>query len=106
MPLWANRFGAVALVVTLALAGVVYSVDGVALKLAVGAWASAPPEDPAAHFASVEAIRWLEWGGRRYYSFTLGLALVLLARRRHTCSQGVGRLETCFGKMSHIQEAD
>jgi len=65
---WAGRFGAVAAVVTLALYGVLQAVDGVALKQAVDAWASAPEVEKAARFASAEAIRWLEWGVRSYQS--------------------------------------
>ena len=64
---------------TLALYGVVLAVDGVALKQAVNAWASAPEAEKAARFASAEAIRWLEWGTRSYANFTLGLALLLFA---------------------------
>ena len=64
---------------TLALYGVVMAVDGVALKQAVNAWASAPDAEKAARFASAEAIRWLEWGARSYQDFTLGLALLLFA---------------------------
>ena len=51
--------------------------DGVALKQAVDAWASAPDAEKTARFASAEAIRWLEWGVRSYQSFMLGLSLVL-----------------------------
>jgi len=54
-------------------------VDGVALKQAVDAWVSAPAAEKAARFASAEAIRWLEWGTRSYYSFMFGLSLVLFA---------------------------
>jgi hypothetical protein len=57
---WAGRFGAASAVATLALYGVVMAVDGVALKQAVNAWASAPDTEKAARFASAEAIRWLE----------------------------------------------
>src|SRR3954453_4507738 len=39
---WAGRFGAASAVATLALYGVLQAVDGVALKHAVDAWASAP----------------------------------------------------------------
>jgi hypothetical protein len=39
---WAGRFGAASAVSTLALYGVLQAVDGVALKQAVNAWASAP----------------------------------------------------------------
>ncbi len=77
MPAWANRFAAVAAVVSLALAGVVYAVDGVALKQAAHAWANAPEAEKAARFASAETMRWLEWGSRSYQTFMLGLALVL-----------------------------
>jgi hypothetical protein len=78
-PRWLGFFGAVAAGVALALAGVVYAVDGVALKQAVDAWVSAPAAEQAARFASAEVIRWLEWGTRSYQSFMFGLALVLFA---------------------------
>ena len=76
---WAGRFGAASAVVTLALYGGVLAVDGVALKQAVNAWASAPEAEKAARFATAEAIRWLEWGMRSYESFALGLAVILFA---------------------------
>jgi hypothetical protein len=76
---WAGRFGAASAVATLALYGVLQAVDGVALKQAVNAWASAPDAEKAARFASAEAIRWLEWGVRSYQNFALGLALFLFA---------------------------
>jgi hypothetical protein len=78
-PHWLGFFGASAAGVALALAGVVYAVDGVALKQATDAWLSAPAAEQAARFASAEAIRWLEWGTRSYQSFLSGLALVLFA---------------------------
>src|SRR5207248_2818282 len=78
-PGWANRFGAVSAVVALALYGALQAVDGVALKQAVDAWASAPDAEKAARFASAEAIRWLEWGVRSYQSFMLGLSFILFA---------------------------
>ena len=73
------RFGAAAATATLALYGALQAVDGVALKQAVTAWASAPEAEKAARFASAEAIRWLEWGLRSYQNFALGLALLLFA---------------------------
>ena len=76
---WANRFGAGMAMVSLALAGVVYAVDGVALKQAADAWVSAPAAEKAARFATAEGIRWLEWGSRSYNNITFGLALVLFA---------------------------
>ena len=64
---------------TLALYGALQAVDGVALKQAVNAWASATDAEKAARFASAEAIRWLEWGVRSYQDFALALALLLFA---------------------------
>jgi len=63
--------------VTLALYRALQAVDGVALKQAVDAWASAPEAEKPARFATAEAIRWLEWGTRSYESFMFGLTLVL-----------------------------
>ena len=51
-PRWLGFFGAIAAGVALALAGVLYAVDGVALKQAVDAWASAPAAEQTARFAS------------------------------------------------------
>lgn len=76
---WLGIFAAVSAGVALALAGVLYAVDGVALKQAVDAWASAPAAEGAARLASAEAIRWLEWGTNSYWNFMQGLALVLYA---------------------------
>jgi hypothetical protein len=50
-------FGAIAAGMALVLYGVFEAVDGVALKQAVNAWASAPAAEKAARFASAEAIR-------------------------------------------------
>jgi hypothetical protein len=71
--------GAVAAAATLALYGVLQAVDGVALKQAVNAWASAPEAEKSARFASAEAIRWLEWGMRSYQDCAMALALLLFA---------------------------
>ncbi|MPR10028.1 DUF4386 family protein [Microvirga tunisiensis] len=79
MARWAGCFGAASAVAALALYGVLQAVDGVALKQAVNAWASAPDAEKAARFASAETIRWLEWGLRSYHDFALGLALLLFA---------------------------
>jgi hypothetical protein len=75
--LWLNRMGLVAAAAALALYGVLQGVDGVALKQAVNAWASAESGDKGARFASAEAVRWLEWAVRSYQSYVFGLALVL-----------------------------
>jgi hypothetical protein len=74
-----SRFGAATAVAALGLYGVLQAVDGVALKHAVNAWASAPAAEKAARFASAEAIRWLEWGMRSYQDFVMSLALFVLA---------------------------
>jgi hypothetical protein len=74
-----SRLGAASTTATLALCGVVLAVDGVALKQAVSAWATAPEAEKAARFASAETMRWLEWGTRSYENFTLGLAVLLAA---------------------------
>ncbi|MEY9586580.1 hypothetical protein [Sinorhizobium fredii] len=76
---WAGRFGAASAVAALALYGVLQAIDGVALKQAVDAWASAPDTEKTVRFASAEAIRWLEWGMRSYHDFALGVALLLFA---------------------------
>jgi hypothetical protein len=78
-PRWLGFFGTIATGVTLALEGVLYAVDGVALKQAVDAWASAPAAEQAARFASAQAIRWLEWGANSYSNIMLGLTMVLFA---------------------------
>src|SRR5215203_2363853 len=79
IPGWVGRFAAVSVVVALALYGVVQAVDGVALKHAVDAWASAPESEKATRFASAETMRWLEWGTSSYQTFMFALALILLA---------------------------
>ena len=78
-PAWIARLAALVAAVTLALYGVLQAVDGVALKQAVDAWASAPDAEKAVRFASAEAIRWLEWGVRSYQSFMLGVTFLLFA---------------------------
>ena len=78
-PRWLGFFGTIAARVALVLYGVQMAVDGVALKQAVDAWASAPAAEQATRFASAEAIRWLETGTASYQNFMFGLALVLFA---------------------------
>jgi hypothetical protein len=79
IPRWVGLFGTVSAGVALALAAVAYAVDGVALKQAADAWASAPAAEKATRFADAETVRWLEWGLRSYLDFVFGLALVLMA---------------------------
>jgi len=73
---------------------VLQAVDGVALKHAVNAWASAAEPEKAMRFVSAEGIRWLEWGMRSYHSFLFGSALiisgmVILATRRVSRTIGI-----------------
>jgi hypothetical protein len=56
------RFGLAAAATTGASFTILQAVDGVALKRAVDAWASAPPDQEVAAFAAAEAIRWIEIG--------------------------------------------
>jgi hypothetical protein len=74
-----NRFAAASAVVAFALNGILYAVDGVALKQAVDAWVSAPASEQPANFAVVQGIRGVEWGIRSYVFLATGLTLVLFA---------------------------
>ena len=75
--LWLNRLALLLAGIGLALYAVLQAVDGVGLKQAVNAWASAPNGDKAMRFDAAETIRWLEWAVRSYHSFVFGLALVM-----------------------------
>jgi hypothetical protein len=75
--LWLNRFALLSAGAAMALYGVLQAVDGVGLKQAVNAWASAANGDKAVRFAAAETVRWLEWAMRSYHSFVFGLALIL-----------------------------
>jgi hypothetical protein len=74
---WLNRFALLSAGAAMALYGVLQAVDGVGLKQAVNAWASAADGDKAMRFAGAETVRWLEWAVRSYQSFVFGLALLL-----------------------------
>lgn len=76
---WWARIGAGAAIAALALYGALQAVDGVALKHAVDAWASAGDAESAVRFANAETLRWLEWGMRSYHDYALGLALLAAA---------------------------
>ncbi len=79
VPGLAARLGVVLGGVALALSALRMLVDGVVLKRAVDAWASAPDTEKAARFASAEAARWLEEAAASYQYFVLGVTLILLA---------------------------
>jgi hypothetical protein len=78
MARWAGRLGAASAAAALALYGALQAVDGVALKQAVNAWASAPDAEKTTRFATAEAIRWLEWGLRSYQDVAMALTLFLV----------------------------
>ena len=73
----AAPFGLAAAVATAASFTVLQAVDGIALKRAVDAWASAPAAQKAAAFAAAEAIRWTEIGMNSLSFFFAGLTLLL-----------------------------
>ena len=53
------------------------AVDGVALKWAVDAWASAPADQETAAFAAAQALRWTEYALQSFSNILLGLTLIL-----------------------------
>ena len=71
------RFGLAAAVTTAASFTILQAVDGVTLKLAVDAWASAPAAQEGAYFAAAEVVRWTEIGINSLSYFLLGLSLFL-----------------------------
>jgi hypothetical protein len=56
---------------------VLQAVDGIALKRAVDAWATAPPPQETAAFAAAEAVRWIEIAMNSLSFFLAGLTLFL-----------------------------
>jgi len=71
------RFGLAAAVLTLASITMLQAVDGVALKWAVDAWASAPADQETAAFAAAQALRWTEYALQSFSNILLGLTLIL-----------------------------
>jgi hypothetical protein len=70
-------FGLAAAVTAAASFTVLQAVDGIALKRAVDAWASAPADQESAAFAAAEAIRWIEIAMNCLSYFLAGLSLFL-----------------------------
>jgi hypothetical protein len=70
-------FGLAAAVTTAASFTVLQAVDGIALKQAVDAWASAPSAQKGAAFAAAEALRWTEIAMNSFSFFLAGLTLFL-----------------------------
>ena len=70
-------FGFAAAVTSAASFTVLQGVDGIALKRAVDAWASAPADRETAAFAAAEAVRWTEIAMNSLSYFLAGLTLFL-----------------------------
>ena len=70
-------FGLAAAVTTAASFTVLQAVDGVTLRYAVDAWASAPSAQKPAAFAAAEVARWTEIGMNSLSYFLAGLTLFL-----------------------------
>jgi len=66
-----------ATVATAAVWAVLQGLDGVGLKQAVDAWASASGAEKQIRFANAENVRWLEWGFQSYFRLLLGLTFML-----------------------------
>jgi hypothetical protein len=73
-----TRLGAAAAIAAAAAFAVLQAVDGVALKHAVDAWASASAAQNGPRFATAEAVRWVEWGVNSYFRVLFGGALGLI----------------------------
>src|SRR6478752_396067 len=104
--LWLNRFALVTAGAAMALYAVLQAVDGVGLKHAVDAWASAQPGDKAVRFDAAETIRWLEWAVSSYHSFVFGLALLMFGLAialLHRIPRPIGYLMTLSGACYLIQ---
>src|SRR5215216_968159 len=71
------RFGLATAITTGASFTILQAVDGIALKRAVDAWASAPPDQEVTAFAAAEAIRWIEIGVNSLAFSLVGLTLVI-----------------------------
>jgi hypothetical protein len=73
----AARFGLAGAMLTGAAVTMLQAVDGVALKWAVDAWASASADREVAAFAAAEAVRWTKYSLQSYSNILLGLTLIL-----------------------------
>lgn len=71
------HLAAAATVATAASWAVLQGLDGVGLKQAVDAWASASRAEKPILFANAEVIRWLEWGFQSYFRVLLGVTFAL-----------------------------
>jgi hypothetical protein len=72
-----SPFGFAAAVTTAASFTILQAVDGITLRYAVDAWASAPAPQKTATFAAAEVARWTEIGVNSLSYFLAGLTLFL-----------------------------
>ncbi len=72
----AARFGLVASLLTASTFTMLQAVDGVALKWAVDAWATAPAATRESLFAAAMSLRWTEYAIQSYSNMLLGLTLL------------------------------
>jgi hypothetical protein len=100
-----DRLALVAATNTIAAIVIDMAVDGIALKHAVDAWATAPPAERAMRFDAAEVVRWLEWSANGFFKILLGLTAAAfgaaLARRgmraRGSIAIGAGLLLVAAG---------
>jgi hypothetical protein len=71
------RFGLAAVLLTAAAIAMLQAVDGVALKWAVDAWASAPADQEPSALSAAMGLRWTEYALQSYSNVLLGLTLLL-----------------------------
>lgn len=72
-----ERFGLAAVLLTAAAIAMLQAVDGIALKWAVDAWASAPADQEPAALSAAMGLRWTEYALQSYSNILLGLTLLL-----------------------------
>jgi hypothetical protein len=85
LDLWLARTGAALAIASLAMYGVLQAADGIGNKQVDKAWVAAEGPQRAVRYATAEAMRWLEWGLSSYYSYTAGLALLVVGLAVAVC---------------------
>jgi hypothetical protein len=69
--------GVAAATASIAVAAVLQAVDGIALKMMVEQWASAPEAEKAAAFRVAESMRWIEIGVNSLFRILAGMTFLL-----------------------------
>jgi hypothetical protein len=73
-----GMLGAAATIAAGTVVAIQFAVDGIALKHAVDAWASAPELEKVGAFEDARTVRFLEWAATSYYAILEGVSFVLL----------------------------